>query len=407
MKRRREINLLKIKNGTKRSNAIQKQLNHGYDPVFYANRALCHLKTQNYRAAESDSTRALQLDKTYVKAYQRRAAAREALNQLTEAHADLLKVFDYEANNKESKAALVKLEKKLESFNKEAGIKKADVQRPISKFTMSRQQQKKETKPKPSSSKSETVVKSTPKIESSNQTYWPSGNEVEIVQVVHKPPHLRSKKPLKPITIQDVDTLSFNNEKPVDNKIVPWPKPEGDDKVIRCDDFKVIERKIEDYEEKVDFKENRKESKFAKEKTNQIISDTNKIDQKDLDFNFVIPETSVQFNTDWRILRHKPEFRYRYLKQVNPKKFSTIFKESLDYDIFTGIIHTLAETFIEEGIPVYEYLLGLCEVKRFSMLSMFMSDDDKKDMLRLVDYMRSDCTLANNNVDNLLSKYGL
>lgn len=74
---------------------------------------------KRYQEAETDCTTALRLDKTYVKAYQRRAAAREALNQLTEAHGDLLKVFDYEPNNKESKTALMKLEKKLETFNKE------------------------------------------------------------------------------------------------------------------------------------------------------------------------------------------------------------------------------------------------------------------------------------------------
>lgn len=62
-----------------------------------------------WKEAESDCTTALQLDKTYVKAYQRRAAAREKLGQLTEAKADLEKVLEYEPKNTESKRALEKL----------------------------------------------------------------------------------------------------------------------------------------------------------------------------------------------------------------------------------------------------------------------------------------------------------
>ncbi|KRT78312.1 Tetratricopeptide repeat-containing protein, partial [Oryctes borbonicus] len=47
---------------------------YAYNPIYYANRALCYLKKEKYKNAESDCTTALQLDKTYVKAYQRRAA---------------------------------------------------------------------------------------------------------------------------------------------------------------------------------------------------------------------------------------------------------------------------------------------------------------------------------------------
>lgn len=69
---------------------------YSYDPVFYANRALCHLKKQKFTAAEEDCTLSLKLDNTYVKALQRRAAARESLGKLELAKSDLEQVLKYE-----------------------------------------------------------------------------------------------------------------------------------------------------------------------------------------------------------------------------------------------------------------------------------------------------------------------
>lgn len=66
-----------------------------------------------WKEAESDCTTALQLDKTYVKAYQRRAAAREKLGQFAEAKMDLEKVLEQEPKNKESKATLDRIQELL------------------------------------------------------------------------------------------------------------------------------------------------------------------------------------------------------------------------------------------------------------------------------------------------------
>lgn len=72
----------------------------------------------SFEEAEKDCTLSLKLDNTYVKAYQRRAAAREALNQLDYAEFDLSRVLELEPKNKESKEALEKLRKKLGKSDK-------------------------------------------------------------------------------------------------------------------------------------------------------------------------------------------------------------------------------------------------------------------------------------------------
>jgi tetratricopeptide (TPR) repeat protein len=69
------------------------------------------------KSAEVDCTTALQLDSSYVKAYQRRAMARAGLGQLQEARSDLLKVMELEPKNVASKAELMKLEKKINIKN--------------------------------------------------------------------------------------------------------------------------------------------------------------------------------------------------------------------------------------------------------------------------------------------------
>ncbi|KAF5300924.1 hypothetical protein FQR65_LT09087 [Abscondita terminalis] len=361
---------------------------YAYDPIFYANRALCYLKIENYKEAESDCTSALQLDKTYVKAYQRRAAAREALNQLTEAHSDLLKVFDYEPNNKESKNALLKLEKKLGSVNSKPKVE-ATNQRPKSKFTMFHQQRKQPVKP-PAEIKTKTVV---PSDELNNtETYWASGNDIELIKPINKSPHLRSKKPLKRISILNIDTVNENDKTPkLDKKIQAWPRPGIDNKIINCDDLKIIERKIE----------------LDVPKEIKTILSNNSKSEKLIDFEMSSPTTSIQFSSDWRLIEKDDDLRYKYLKQIDPNKIPTLFKESLDCEVFSGILSTLSKSFIEHNDSVYDYLLKLSEVKRFSMLKMFMTDSDKESISKLSTYMSGSKNLIKNEVNSLISKYTL
>ena len=54
----------------------------------YANRAMAELKLEDYSAAETDCTKAIALDTTYVKAYLRRASAAKQLGKLLEATED-------------------------------------------------------------------------------------------------------------------------------------------------------------------------------------------------------------------------------------------------------------------------------------------------------------------------------
>lgn len=60
--------------------------------VFFANRAFCHLKIENYGAAIEDADMAIDLDAEYSKGYYRRATAHFALGQLEAALSDFKQV---------------------------------------------------------------------------------------------------------------------------------------------------------------------------------------------------------------------------------------------------------------------------------------------------------------------------
>lgn len=59
--------------------------------IYYANRSFAYLKTECFGYALTDASKAVELDKTYVKGYYRRAAAHMSLGKFKEA----LKDYEY------------------------------------------------------------------------------------------------------------------------------------------------------------------------------------------------------------------------------------------------------------------------------------------------------------------------
>lgn len=67
-------------------------------------------------SAEADCSSSIQIDDTYVKAYHRRATARMGLKHYKEAKLDIEKVLTLEPSNKEAKALLSEVNKRLKDF---------------------------------------------------------------------------------------------------------------------------------------------------------------------------------------------------------------------------------------------------------------------------------------------------
>lgn len=62
--------------------------------IYYGNRSFAYLKTECFGYALSDASKAIELDKSYIKGYYRRAAAHMSLGKFKEA----LKDYEYVGN---------------------------------------------------------------------------------------------------------------------------------------------------------------------------------------------------------------------------------------------------------------------------------------------------------------------
>ena len=89
-------------------------------PAYYSNRAFCHLKLESYGLALADATVALELDKTFVKAYYRRGSAYMALAKYKDALKDFKAVRQLRPSDKDAMAKYKACDKevKREAFER-------------------------------------------------------------------------------------------------------------------------------------------------------------------------------------------------------------------------------------------------------------------------------------------------
>lgn len=81
--------------------------------VLHANRAACHIKNSQFNEAEEDSSSAIELDPLYLKAFLRRAHAREMLDKLTPALEDYRKVLEIDPGQLTAKEAASRLPEQI------------------------------------------------------------------------------------------------------------------------------------------------------------------------------------------------------------------------------------------------------------------------------------------------------
>lgn len=170
-----------------------------FDPVFLTNRALCYLKLKKYHECIEDCTIAIQLDEKAVKAYYRRMQAYEALNSnLDEALKDCETILKLEPKNMDALRSSERL-KKLISAKKIKEKSEKSVEYKINEDDVNKNEFRiKET----SSSKIKKSKAAT--IHAPWSKDLEQQNKFKQLSFVQKPPHLRSKEPLKRLRIDAV-----------------------------------------------------------------------------------------------------------------------------------------------------------------------------------------------------------
>ncbi|XP_072027379.1 RNA polymerase II-associated protein 3-like [Amphiura filiformis] len=324
--------------------------------ILPANRAMALLKLKRYSEAEADCNKAISLDCTYVKAYSRRGAARIELGKLEEANKDFKQVLNLEASNKQARSEIKRIDKLL----KEQEDRRKEAQEPSN-----------------------------------------------IVQAVEKPIHLRSSKPLKRITIEEIGT-GCDNE-------VDSPRPdattsqEQDNKdSTNSDTSKISSNKsprvagvnrISTLDTTTKDTSSRKTKAESSSEPIHRASSPPSIPP--------VPHSSFQLQADIKKLDRHPQLMYQYFKQISPEKLPELFQQSLDSTMLMKILVLLQQHYIPNQTPVYAVLKHLTKVKRFDMNVLFMSKKEKQVVADLVEYCKTSKSQTDEEVRTLAKKYAL
>ncbi|RDD43799.1 RNA polymerase II-associated protein 3 [Trichoplax sp. H2] len=93
---------------------------------------------------------------------------------------------------------------------------------------------------------------------------------------------------------------------------------------------------------------------------------------------FKVPTSSIQFESDWKEICHSSQLLYEYLQVIEPKLYPRLFQESLDSEKFIKMMNVFLNYYLPNNRSVIEELLSLSKVKRFSIVLLFLSGDEKK-----------------------------
>merc|ERR1719354_519412 len=225
-----------------------------YCPLLPANRAMAFLKENKFGAAEQDCSLSLSLDHTYIKALQRRMTARIGLKKYHEALMDCEKILQIEPANKQAREEELVLKDKVAAAARYAAAHNNTAEAAKGISEVEEEAVKKEVfektqklnlkdnmksmfapvKDKPAVERLEPLsdvspgllLQSSPSDESSEKKVrfaaekspWPTPDPSLVIHPVSKPPHQRSKKPMKKITIQDQEPKTI---KPTQTSIKP------------------------------------------------------------------------------------------------------------------------------------------------------------------------------------------
>ncbi|XP_050413091.2 RNA polymerase II-associated protein 3 [Patella vulgata] len=388
------------------------------------NRAMALLKLERYAAAESDATQAIQLDPLYIKSYLRRATARVGLQKFDLAKDDYQRILNLEPQNKAAKTELAKLEKELSrSTQDRAPVSSIDIveegivkpiyklpeqrsKKPLKRIEIqeigiekdaSREAAIAKTKATQSVKSKEIIEKESRRFEQLIATKSENTNPVE---------EAISEKSSR-IKIEDQeDTISETSSRikteEVEKTISEKPGRIKIQEVSSSTDETVTASELVKCNKKTQISPR---SEKAKAQPSSQSSSPRTIDVMEMAKQKTIATTSFQFIADYKELKNNLEAFCEYFQRINPTTFPKLFGESLDSDVLLNIFAVLQKHFLPSKKNVYQHLKYLSEVKRFSMIVMFMSSKDKQVVKELFTGMQENKMASEAEINKLKKIY--
>jgi hypothetical protein len=122
------------------------------------------------------------------------------------------------------------------------------------------------------------------------------------------------------------------------------------------------------------------------------------------------PSTSAEFECQWRTMRQSQEARAAYLSLIEPDRIPALFGSALTPDMLEGMVHTLL-TAMQTGRSgrCIEMLRNLAQVQRFGMNMMLVSRPAKERLAKLwnASQQRLEHTEAGSELQELRKQFRL
>lgn len=302
-----------------------------FEPIYFSNRALCNLKLQRLLECIEDCTIAIGIDEGCVKAYYRRAQAREQMNERhDEALSDYEKVLKLEPKNMDAKKSIEKLRKLLtEQKGQKAAVVEPTKQQINQNNTLKRESAKTANKAEASAVWSK----------------YEQDKDFKPIDFVPKPAHLQSKTPLKRIKIVESKTSDRDENENVQTT-------SGN-----------VQTKT---------KEEKKGESSSPKQASAI----------------VIPKTTAEFYKSWSSSKGSHQ-KSEILKGINRFDVAKLLGSQFEVTLLAEILDVLNEHFVPDKVPIAAILKGIVNNSEISIIALLMSDDDKEKFIKLIDYMRT------------------
>jgi tetratricopeptide (TPR) repeat protein len=291
--------------------------------VMYSNRAMCYIKLQLWDLAESDATTCVQMNRTFVKGFYRRALARKAMGKLKDARTDLETALVLAPGDKDTEAELKAVSTMLQA--------QAKAQETSTKQAAGTQRKKLVIEEVDDEEDREAASKEQAEREKRHLRDQQEAREAEQKRAEQR----RQAAEAEEQRLRNARRTNSRVEEIEDEPVPPKPAPKR---------------------------------QHADPLPRKIVVDLT----KDM---LVAPRTFIEFEQQYADVKSKaPLLLEHYFSLIPASRWGSIFGSSMTPEILSDVFKTASQATPEVARPI---LQGVASLPRLQELIMFMDDGDK------------------------------
>ncbi|CCW63605.1 unnamed protein product [Phytomonas sp. EM1] len=332
--------------------------------ILYANRAMCWIREKQWEKAEKDATVCIQMNRSYVKGYFRRAVARKNLHDFKGARSDLESVLALVPNDTSALEELNVVTKMLQSEREKTAAPTATRKRiaieevddsdaePSEFIEPSEEEKQRKEQVKENMEELERIIRNdernrleaTLKLEKEMETKRRQSTRVEVLEAEDEINYAHKSPGAVKNSLNNVSDVTTH----VDEKL-GLPPPQA-----------------KDNEAKINIS-----SAAKQDKQPRTVHPRPRLTKESLKS----PKSFIEFEKIFSEIESDEELRDHFVSSINPALFSSLFGSNMTPEIFIGLLRSIRRF---PGSTVLQYLKGLCRVNRIEDIALFLNTEEKK-----------------------------